>query len=339
MGTFSKAMALMRLVAKRILRRGPRPPRVLVTGNGGCVRLINDCKPVVINDLIRSRGYRKYLEIGVRHSMTIKAISCPLKHGVDPNHLCSHKMTSDEFFEKLPQDFTYDLIFVDGLHLESQVDRDIANSLKHLSEGGTVVVHDCSPKSEDSQRHIDDPKDIPGIWNGTVWRSFAKLRMSRDDLSMFVIDTDHGIGVLRPGHQELFKMPEGRELDYSLLDDYRKELLNSYKSVWACSYDDVEKMAKSQDSLFLSDCECCFVDDENGSPISFKCVTFKPNSPSAGEAERVLDGSEFEKLLSDANSDGLVPVAFRDDADLTACGGFCLCDEEFKKRLFAVRQF
>jgi hypothetical protein len=65
-------------------------------------------------------------------------------------------------------------------------------------------------------------------WNGTVWKSFAKLRMTRPDLEMYVIDTDWGVGVIRNGSQELFPSENINidELKYELLENNREELLN-----------------------------------------------------------------------------------------------------------------
>jgi predicted O-methyltransferase YrrM len=37
----------------------------------------------------------------------------------------------------------FDIVFVDGLHIEEQSTKDIHNALKVLNENGTIVVHDC----------------------------------------------------------------------------------------------------------------------------------------------------------------------------------------------------
>ena len=81
-------------------------------------------------------------------------------------------MTSDQFFEVYPQK-KYDVIFIDGLHLENQVDRDIFNALKHLNPGGVVIVHDCLPTTPQSQSE----ENPTGDWVGTVWRSIVKYTL------------------------------------------------------------------------------------------------------------------------------------------------------------------
>ena len=116
-------------------------------------------------------------------------LSIPKKIGVDPNRGGTHKMTSDEFFKINVENF--DLIFIDGLHITDQVDRDIENSLKCLNSGGVILLHDCLPKKIWSQI-------VPCIypkWNGDVWKSIVKSR-TRSDTNTYTIIADHGIGVI-----------------------------------------------------------------------------------------------------------------------------------------------
>jgi len=61
-------------------------------------------------------------------------------------------MISDQFFRSIPEDKTYDLVFVDVLHLEAQALRDIENSLKHINPSGTIVVHYYNPTMRSYQR-------------------------------------------------------------------------------------------------------------------------------------------------------------------------------------------
>ena len=90
----------------------------------------------IINSLIDEFDYKSYLEIGVRRRGNFNRINCVLKDGVDPNGQGNYKTTSDKFFA-LPnvKKKKWDIIFIDGLHIDEQVNRDIKNSLKHLTEG------------------------------------------------------------------------------------------------------------------------------------------------------------------------------------------------------------
>jgi hypothetical protein len=184
----------------------------------------------VINYLIQLNNYKTYLEIGSgrikkKKRRNFDMIKCENKDGIDPQGYCNYKMTSDEFFATVNK--KYDIIFIDGLHLEEQVMKDILNSLNRLNPNGVVVVHDCNPKLEISQCE-EKPKRRPdgGIspWNGTVWRAFAKLRMTRDDLKMLVLESDYGLGIIKKGKQQCF--PLTNELTFHLLDKNRKKLLN-----------------------------------------------------------------------------------------------------------------
>jgi predicted O-methyltransferase YrrM len=51
------------------------------------------------------------------------------------------KMTSEEFFEFMPDDF-FDFIYIDGCHKYEFVKKDIENSLKKLKRGGILAGHD-----------------------------------------------------------------------------------------------------------------------------------------------------------------------------------------------------
>jgi methyltransferase family protein len=145
----------------------------------------------IINLLISRRRYRSYLEIGVRNpGDNFDSVTCGDKDGVDPDGHCKYQMTSDEFFAVTRK--PYDLVFVDGLHLEPQVHRDVSNSLDRIRRGGAVVVHDCNPPSA---QHASEEFN-GGAWNGTVWRAFVRLRSARQDLRMFVVDDDWGVGIV-----------------------------------------------------------------------------------------------------------------------------------------------
>ena len=176
----------------------------------------------IINHLIKKNNYKRYLEIGVRDpESNLNLIDIEYKDGVDPAGRCNYPITSDDFFEQLDENVKYDIVFIDGLHLDYQVEKDITNSLKHLSEGGTIVMHDCSPIKEE---HQAEEYVVGTTWNGTTWKAYVKFRMTDENLSMFVVDTDHGVGVITKGSQALF--PKSDVLDFKLLNENRKEILN-----------------------------------------------------------------------------------------------------------------
>lgn len=182
----------------------------------------------IINSLIEKNGYENYLEIGVntsaQHNWNWVGINTPIKHGVDPNPVvdATYPMTSDEFFEKhITQ--KYDVIFVDGLHLFEQVYRDIINSLAWLNDGGSIIVHDCNPTEEITQRR----ERASDAWHGDVWKAIVKLRIENVDLSIRTVDTDEGCAIIQKGDQTLLHiLPEENPYDYSFLEKRRNEALN-----------------------------------------------------------------------------------------------------------------
>lgn len=179
-------------------------------------------KTTILNTLVEKFNYQSYLEIGQgpRHG-NFYWINCSIKIGVDPDKRfnATYQMTSDKFFALNKHSF--DLIFVDGLHRAYQVERDILNSLEVLNKDGTIVVHDCNPRTEAIQIV---PRQKPGGWSGDVWKAWVKLRATRSDLKMYVIDVNTGCGIIRKGKQETINIPG--ELTYMVLDENRKEFLN-----------------------------------------------------------------------------------------------------------------
>lgn len=142
----------------------------------------------LINYLIEKKGYKSYLEIGCQHNSTFNRINID-KVGVDPQHGGTLRMTSDEFFNVNVQIF--DIIFIDGLHISTQVEKDIKNSLKVLSKNGVIVVHDCNPSTKEAQ----EIKICKGAWNGDVWKGFVKFR-SYDNLDIHTVNLDFGCGII-----------------------------------------------------------------------------------------------------------------------------------------------
>ena len=64
-------------------------------------------------------------------------------------------------------------------------------------------------------------------WNGTVWKAFVELRMTRPDLQMHCVDCDHGCGIIKVGNQEVYSKTTPEEAkQYSFLEAHGKELLN-----------------------------------------------------------------------------------------------------------------
>lgn len=156
----------------------------------------------IINFYIEKYGYKDYLEIGLCSGICRDNVIVENKTTVDPNHRSNeptHLMTSDHFFKINHK--KYDIIFIDGLHEAPQVYKDILNSLDCLKDGGTIICHDMQPTSE----AVQAVPRVSDVWTGDCWKAWSKLRGSRKDLEMFIIQTDWGVGVIRKGVQETVK--------------------------------------------------------------------------------------------------------------------------------------
>ena len=183
----------------------------------------------IINSLIQKHNYKSYLEIGVNNSnqpgYNWPKIEIELKHGVDPEVDTTFKMTSDEFFKNHISQ-KYDFIFVDGLHIFDQCYRDIINSLNYLNENGTIMAHDTNPVSEITQRPIRESEN----WHGDVWKAIVKLRINRNDLEIYTVDTDEGCSLIRKGDQNCLKLKDNiKEEDvyeYNVFHQHKIKMIN-----------------------------------------------------------------------------------------------------------------
>lgn len=192
-----------------------------------------------------------YLEIGVRNpDHNFNHIHATHKYSVDPGveyelNPVDFRMTSDVFFDKiskseiLSNEIKFDVIFIDGLHLAEQVNRDITNSLKFVKDDGFIVLHDCNPPTEWHARECFRYWHTPALnnWNGTTWKAFYKWRCS-PLVNSCCIDSDWGIGILSKqqqiGNHKAFENPF---FEFSTLNKNRKESLNlmdfeTFKKNW-----------------------------------------------------------------------------------------------------------
>lgn len=193
----------------------------------------------IINKFIETRGYKSYLEIGVFTGENFKAVKCKNKVAVDPNPQMDipensydarwiYKKTSDEYFGvSVPNVILtpmFDIIFIDGLHTEEQVTKDINNSLKVLNKGGVILLHDCNPPTELHARPLYTT-EIPE-WNGTVYRAYIDFR-ARFPYETYVIDTDWGVGVIdQPLKPPIISPVHGLPSDFKDFAEHRNYYLN-----------------------------------------------------------------------------------------------------------------
>ena len=175
-----------------------------------------------INKLVKERGYKSYLEIGIDKGGCFRKVQCAKKTGVDPvsNVNGIIKKNSDDFFGSTDEKF--DIIFIDGLHTAEQVESDIVNGMAHLNKGGVLVLHDINPPTEESQ---EVPK-ISSPWKGTVWRAMVGFIKKYPEVEAYTLaNTDTGLGVIE--YVDM-KIKEGfsTTIKYATFDKSRKKYLN-----------------------------------------------------------------------------------------------------------------
>lgn len=178
-----------------------------------------------MNALIKKYKYDSYLEIGVQFpENNFDKIIAKHKVCVDPSPpgYVTFNGTSDAYFDQLADHVKYGLIFIDGLHNDDQVLKDVDNSLLHLEEGGTIVCHDCLPTAEYQTTRENNDRE----WTGDVWKAIAKLRVERIDLNIKVVDTDWGCGIIRPGTGIPYQPNTQNYLTYPYYEREKIKMLN-----------------------------------------------------------------------------------------------------------------
>lgn len=152
----------------------------------------------IINALIKKFRYNSYLEIGVRNpNENFNLIDIEHKESCDiedPYNMITYHMTSDEMFNTIDASKKYDIIFIDGMHDESYVDRDIHNSISHLNENGAICIHDVIPRNK-QMTSKKEKYDDRCAWTGDVYKAVAKLYGSGIDY-MTINNNDYGLCII-----------------------------------------------------------------------------------------------------------------------------------------------
>ena len=121
-------------------------------------------------------------------------------------------MESDQFFLKkkryLRRRGPFDVVLIDGLHTFRASLSDVLNVLAHLNKDGVIIMHDCFPDHKAAAfpskqfPTLEEQKSIEGWdgkWCGDVWKTIVYLRRNLSGImDICVMDTDHGLGILKP---------------------------------------------------------------------------------------------------------------------------------------------
>lgn len=149
-----------------------------------------------INHLKEELGLTDYLEIGVENGTSFFAIDIESKTAVDPKFRFNvselgaeshrfHEMPSDQFFETLDRQKTFDLIFIDGLHTFEQSFRDFCNCLMHTHANTVIILDDVYPNDAYSAwpnaeeaiefRRKAGVTERPLAWHGDVYKTLLAI--------------------------------------------------------------------------------------------------------------------------------------------------------------------
>lgn len=191
----------------------------------------------VINYFIKYRNYRTYLEIGVYDGINFMNVDCSEKIGIDPSFAKLHtsarpycvRMTSNEFFNSIPTDQLFDIIFIDGDHTYEQVVKDIANSKKHLSVNGVIIMHDVYVFDEKQTVYNDD-----SVYMGTTYQAFIQQVMMNEIKHMYNV---YYTGIDLTG--VIDSQPVNVIKQYNILDKYIN-IIKSYINIQGV--DDIDNL-------------------------------------------------------------------------------------------------
>ena len=205
--------------------------------------------------LMKHKNLKNYLEIGVFNGHIFFRIKSKFKIAVDPDFTFDKlrilgkiilnplnifnkyfKKTSDHFFSNdaalLLSNTKVDISLIDGMHEYDFSNRDVENVLEYLSKEGVIIMHDCNPLTKEAACSFEQWKqrDFEGTWNGDVWKTILYLQCTRQDVQVFVLDCDHGLGFVTKTNEPSKLLPYTKEqiqaLTYEDFDKNRNEFIN-----------------------------------------------------------------------------------------------------------------
>jgi hypothetical protein len=208
----------------------------------------------IVQTLMKQKKLNNYLEIGVFNGHIFFKVKSNFKIAVDPEfrfdfaRKCGKALinpynffnkyvekTSDDFFEQDAKHFLVkkkiDIALIDGMHEYAFALRDVENTLQYMSDDAVIIMHDCNPQTKQSAISFEEWKanGFVGVWNGDVWKTIVHLRSLRNDIDVFVLDCDFGLGIItkrKPENMLPFKQTEINNFTYDDLNNNRQQWLN-----------------------------------------------------------------------------------------------------------------
>jgi hypothetical protein len=224
----------------------------------------------IIKYLLKQKKSKNYLEIGVFNGHVFFKVKSKFKIAVDPEFqfdflrkfgktlLNPYNLfnkyflkTSDLFFSEVAPNLLLnkkiDIALVDGMHEYHYALRDVENTLNYLDNDGIIIMHDCNPLTEEASITFSEweAKGMTGTWNGDLWKTIVHLRSVRKDINVFVLNCDHGLGIIakrKPENTLNFSADEINALTYQEFNANRNEWLNLKNADYIFEYLKTQKI-------------------------------------------------------------------------------------------------
>lgn len=198
----------------------------------------------IINRLVDKFNYKSYLEIGIGQGTNFEEINCEYKECCDPHPfddcVCmdkvTYRMTSDEMFEIMDYNKKFDIIFIDGLHSAEQVLRDLWNSFNHITEHGSILIHDSLPIAKEFAMYPFPGEVIDKLWYGDVYRIYPIL--VNEGMKFNIFEDDCGIGFIR-GDQRFksVNVPQASKLTFDeIFTNSNYNFPKIFNLIWSYEY-------------------------------------------------------------------------------------------------------
>jgi|YelNatPaOPRAMG01_1025707.scaffolds.fasta_scaffold00994_22 hypothetical protein len=225
---------------------------------------------LAITLLMKHKKLKNYVEIGVFNGHIFFRIKSFFKIAIDPSFRFTKfrvlgkmilnpynifnqyfKMASDVFFEKYAQKVfqtkKIDIALVDGMHEFEYALRDVNNIVENMNPNGVIIMHDCNPLTSEAACTFKEweERSFSGTWNGDVWKTILYIQCCRKDLNVFVLDCDHGLGIITKSNEQHQTFPfqytkeEIEGLTYNDFNANRVDYLNLKPSSYFYEYFDL----------------------------------------------------------------------------------------------------
>ena len=201
-----------------------------------------------------------YLEIGVYMGQTFHHINLPFKDAVDPSfkfdislvaneQIRLFEITSNQFFSSNLPRLNYDLVFLDGMHVFSQIFRDFTSALA-LSHSRTVFliddtipcdVYSSLPNHQQAvqERKRANPSGNNNAWHGDVFKVILAINDFFPTLTFATITNN--------GNPQTIVWHEPRKNFIPLIDDFEKISRASYFDL--SNYASAFKLTTEEDAI------------------------------------------------------------------------------------------